>query len=101
MSGVLNDKLTSTDSAMASRRHGFDSPHALVELAIVVVGILIALAINNWAEARHDATLEARYLDWLLADSTENLAMLQERINLHTASLPRRRNNRDRAESYL
>ena len=29
------------------------------------------------------------------------LGVLQERINLHTASLPRRRNNRDRAESYL
>lgn len=84
MSGGANDKLISTDSATASRGQGFDWPHALVELATVVVGILIALAINNWAQARHDAVLEARYLDRLLADSTENLAMLQERINLHT-----------------
>jgi hypothetical protein len=56
----------------------------LVELATVVLGILIALAINNWAQARHDAVLEARYLDRLLADSTENLTMLQERIDWHT-----------------
>jgi hypothetical protein len=84
MSNASSDKLTSTNSATASRRHGFDWPHALVELATVVVGILIALAINNWAQARHDAVLEARYLDRLLADSAENATMLQERINLHT-----------------
>jgi len=84
MSGASDDNLTPTDSATASRRHGFDWPHALVELATVVVGILIALAINNWAQARHDAVLEARYLDRLLSDSAENATMLQERINLHT-----------------
>src|SRR5580704_19315098 len=84
MSGGANDKLTSTDSTTAPRRRGFDWPHALVELATVIVGILIALAINNWAQARHNAALEAGYLERLLADSTENATMLQERINLHT-----------------
>jgi hypothetical protein len=84
MSDASSDKLMSTDPANGSRRRGFDWPHALVELVIVVVGILIAVAINNWAQARHDAALEAHYLDRLLADSTENLTMLQERINLHT-----------------
>ncbi|MGA7276095.1 MAG: hypothetical protein WBX14_14710 [Candidatus Udaeobacter sp.] len=84
MSGGANDKLTSTDSTTAPRRRGFDWPHALVELATVIVGILIALAINNWAQARHNAALEAGYLDRLLSDSTENATMLQERINLHT-----------------
>jgi len=84
MNDASSDKSTSTNSAMASGRRGFDWPHALVELATVVVGILIALAINNWAQARHDALLEARYLDRLLSDSAENATMLQERINLHT-----------------
>jgi hypothetical protein len=56
----------------------------LVELATVVVGILIALAVNNWAEARHHAALESGYLDRLLADSTENITMLQERIDLNS-----------------
>ena len=77
-------KLTSTDSGTASRRHGFDWSHALVELVTVVVGILIALAVNNWAEARHNAALESGYLERLLADSTENLTILQQRINLLT-----------------
>src|SRR5262249_43246280 len=84
MSGASGDKLTSTDSAAAARRRGFDWPHALVELAIVVVGTLIALAVNNWAQARHDAALEARYLDRLLADSAENITTLQERIDLNS-----------------
>jgi len=97
MSGGPNDRLTSTDSTTASRRQGFDWPHALVELATVVVGILIALAINNWAQARHDAVLEARYLDRLLADSSENLTMLQERIDWHT----RRANTFARLNKWL
>jgi hypothetical protein len=84
MSGASSDELTSSASVTKPRRRGFDWPHALLELAIVVVGILIALAINNWAQARHDAMLEARYLDRLLADSTGNTTMLRERIDLHT-----------------
>jgi hypothetical protein len=83
MSDASKDESTSTDSVTSSRRRGFDWPHALVELATVVVGILIALAVNNWAEARHNAALESGYLDRLLADSTENINMLQERITVH------------------
>lgn len=97
MSDASNDESTSTNSVTSSRRHGFDWPHALVELATVVVGILIAVAINNWAQARHDATLEARYLDRLLADSAENLKMLRERIDGHT----RRADRLARLSSWL
>jgi hypothetical protein len=84
MSGASNEKPMPASSDTALRRRGLDWPHALVELATVVIGILIALAVNNWAEARHNATLEARYLERLLADSTENLTMLRERIDLLT-----------------
>jgi hypothetical protein len=83
MSNAPPDKLPSFDSATAPRRHGFDWPHALVELATVVVGILIALAVNNWAEAGHNAALESGYLERLLADSTENLTLLEQRIETH------------------
>ena len=84
MSDVSNEEPMPASSDAAPRRRGLDWPHALVELATVVIGILIALAVNNWAEARHNATLEARYLERLLADSTENLTMLRERIDLLT-----------------
>jgi hypothetical protein len=84
MNDVANEKPMPASSDVARQRDGFDWSHALVELATVVIGILIALAVNNWAEARHNAALEARYLERLLADSTENLTMLQERIDLLT-----------------
>lgn len=83
MSDASNDESTSTNSVTSSRRHGFDWPHALVELVTVVVGILIAVAVNNWAEARHNAALESSYLQRLLADSTENITLLEERIQTH------------------
>ena len=85
MSDVSNEKPMPASSDMAPRRRrGLDWPRALVELATVVIGILIALAVNNWAETRHNAALEARYLERLLSDSTENLTMLKERIDLLT-----------------
>jgi hypothetical protein len=83
MSGAQSDELTPTDSATGSRRRGFDWSHALIELATVVIGILIALAINNWTEARHNAAVESGYLERLLADSTENVTLLEERIQTH------------------
>ena len=82
MNDVSSEKPTPADP-VASRGNGFDWPHALVELATVVVGILIALALNNWAEARHNAALESGYLERLLADSTENITLLEERIQTH------------------
>ena len=84
MSDVSGDKLTPTGSAAASRKRSFDWPHALVELATVVVGILIALAVNNWAESRRNAALESSYLERLLADTNENVTILEQRINLLT-----------------
>ncbi len=84
MSDVSNkEPLPASSDAPCRRRRGLDWPHALVELATVVIGILIALAVNNWAQARHNAALEADYLKRLLADSAENLALLQARIDLH------------------
>ncbi len=84
MNDVPDEKPVAATSGVARQRRGLDWSQALVELATVVIGILIALAANNWAEGRHNAALEARYLERLLADSTENLTMLQERIDLLT-----------------
>src|SRR6185436_6833941 len=67
MSGALNDKLTSSQSAMASRRHGLDWPHALVELATVVIGRTAWLShlcgwINNLLDFRDAVCREAASL---------------------------------------
>jgi hypothetical protein len=97
MNDVANEKPTPARPDVPARRGGFDWSHALVELATVVIGILIALAVNNWADARHNAGLEARYLQRLLADSTENLTILQERID----RLTRRTDELSRLSAWL
>ena len=43
-------------------------PYALGEIALVVIGILIALQINNWNENRKDRRLEQRYVLQLMSD---------------------------------
>lgn len=83
MSDVSSKKSTLAGPKVAHRWRGFDWTHVMIELATVVIGILIALAVNNWAQARNNAAREADYLKRLLADSTENQALLQERIDLH------------------
>jgi hypothetical protein len=52
MNDVANKKPMPARSDVARQRGGFDWSHALVEIATVVIGILIALAVNNWAQAR-------------------------------------------------
>jgi hypothetical protein len=85
MSDISNDEHAATVGAhTVPPRRGFDWSHVLVEIGTVVVGILIALAVNNWAQAQRDHAVETHYLERLLADSRENLAMIQERIDLHT-----------------
>ena len=54
--------------------------YALGEIVLVVVGILIALNINNWNEATHDRNREIKYLNSLRADLTHDLINL-ERIS--------------------
>jgi len=42
--------------------------YAIGEVVLVVIGILIALSINNWNEQRKDAILEKYYLHRLISD---------------------------------
>ena len=42
--------------------------YAIGEIVLVVIGILIALQINNWNERRHDRQLERQYLEGFKAD---------------------------------
>jgi len=52
--------------------------HVLVELVLVIAGILIALAVNNWMEDRKDARAERQYLDLLARDLKSDVAVLAE-----------------------
>src|SRR4051812_18358471 len=53
-----------------------DWKSALRELAIIICGVLIALAANAWWEARNDRAREEDYLTQLAADLTGTLASI-------------------------
>ena len=45
--------------------------YAIGEIALVVIGILIALQINNWNEERQDKIDEKQYLQRIIYDLEE------------------------------
>jgi hypothetical protein len=53
--------------------------YAVGEILLVVIGILIALQVNNWNQQRKDRNLEKQYLQDLLQDlRTDSLALQRE-----------------------
>ena len=61
--------------------------YAIGEVILVVVGILIALQINNWNENRKSATREIYYLQSLKNEFLENKATTEHGINFHKAQI--------------
>jgi len=54
--------------------------YAIGEIVLVVIGILIALSINNWNEDRKDATLEKYYLKRLISDLEADIAEIDTTV---------------------
>jgi ketosteroid isomerase-like protein len=52
--------------------------HVLVELVLVIAGILIALAVNDWMEGRKDARAERQYLELLARDLGNDMKVLAQ-----------------------
>ncbi|MBC3845932.1 hypothetical protein H8K90_06050 [Winogradskyella echinorum] len=61
--------------------------YALGEIILVVIGILIALSINNWNENRKDKIKEAGILKELNTDFTNNLLQFENVKKVHSNSL--------------
>jgi hypothetical protein len=59
----------------------------LVELALLVTGILIALAIDSWIDDRRDARLERQYLELLVRDLDRDLATLDDALRFEEAQV--------------
>ena len=55
--------------------------YAIGEIVLVVIGILIALQINNWNQNRLNENLESQYYKRLLEDLREELVILQSTLN--------------------
>jgi hypothetical protein len=54
--------------------------YAIGEIVLVVIGILIALSINNWNEVRKNNTKEQQILTQLKDEYTTNLLQLEQKI---------------------
>ena len=57
-------------------------PNHIIELIIIVLGILVALGINNWNEDRKDKIVEYQYYRDLLVDLKQDTAVLAKRLAL-------------------
>jgi hypothetical protein len=62
--------------------------YAAGEIILVVIGILIALQINNWNENRKNQTLEKRYIAELRSDLQKDSIAIQDMIK--TSNLQKR-----------
>lgn len=63
--------------------------YAIGEIALVVIGILIALAINNQNELRKDKVAEKKLLQQLLVDYELNYNQIQNKIDQRTIIMSR------------
>ena len=54
--------------------------YAIGEIVLVVIGILIALSINNWNNDKKDKQAELKYLNQIRKSRQENNLILKERI---------------------
>lgn len=58
--------------------------YAIGEILLVVIGILIALQINNWNEYRIERALERDLLTQLQSEYVSNLEQLDEKMNMRS-----------------
>jgi hypothetical protein len=53
----------------------------MIELLLLVLGILIALAVDDWVQGRRDARVERDYLQLLVRDLERDDEILKEFIH--------------------
>lgn len=74
-------------SLLASNRVTGYLLYAVGEIVLVVIGILIALQINNWNDGRQERARELQYLRNIRADLINNMAEIDEFIRVRTGYL--------------
>ncbi len=58
--------------------------YAIGEIILVMIGILLALQVNNWNETRKEQIMELEYLDRLQGDITNDLQMYNLNIEFYS-----------------
>ena len=66
---------------MSENKTGKYLKYAIGEIVLVVIGILIALQINNWNEARKESVLELKILKSLELDLDENTQRIKQMMS--------------------
>jgi hypothetical protein len=69
---------------MEKNKTGKYLKYAIGEVVLVVIGILIALSINNWNESRIDRLSEQAILRQLKSEFNSNLKQLDEKIGIRS-----------------
>jgi hypothetical protein len=69
---------------MEKNKTGKYFKYAIGEIVLVVIGILIALSINNWNESRIDRISEQAILRQLKSEFNSNLKQLDEKIGIRS-----------------
>ena len=69
---------------MEKNKTGKYFKYAIGEIILVVIGILIALQINNWNESRIDRISEQAILKQLQSEFKSNLKQLDEKIGIRS-----------------
>lgn len=77
---MIRKKLTDEDKA---RKYFF---YAIGEITLVVIGILIALQVNNWNEERKEETAILGRLDNIRAELAVNISLAKEAQTIHIAT---------------
>lgn len=74
-------------SLLQQNKMGKYFKYAIGEILLVVLGILIALQINNWNESRKNSQEEQQILKQLKSDYIANLTQLQEKVTMREESI--------------
>ena len=68
---------------MSRRKFNLSWGQALAEILLIFIGITLAVAFNNWNEARKDAALREGYYQRILAELKQDRADLKDIITYH------------------
>ena len=69
---------------MEKNKNGKYFKYAIGEIILVVVGILIALQINNWNENRKDKLSELKYLKGIVSNLNDDISELNNHSRIDT-----------------
>lgn len=76
---IMQNKLTSAKTSVGGKTSKYFK-YAVGEIILVVIGILIALQINNWNEARKAKNNEIALVNQLLVDAKKDSIFFEDRL---------------------